>query len=186
MCSDMERKKTDRSGHHLLSHARDTPFAPVTPHFSSARELTGTKLAMACVKKVQGIYLYVPCRLHICAHGGPIYGYRHVQKGSVWRGSIKHWWLFAKSRRFDSYQCRPSDYWPYNAFLHQLRRKAYICKEYEPVLLDKIYIIQHLCKRRPRKHHRPAYLYLYLYISNNIRYCSLITLVSKHVNNCNQ
>jgi hypothetical protein len=51
----------------------DTAFALVTPHFSSARELTGTKLAKTCIKKVLGIYLYVPCRLHICAHGGRIY-----------------------------------------------------------------------------------------------------------------
>jgi hypothetical protein len=54
-------------------------------------------------------------------------------------------------------------------FYTNFQRKAYICKEYEPVLLDKIYIKQHFCKRRPHKHHRLhiyTYIYTYLIISD--------------------
>jgi hypothetical protein len=36
----------------------------------SIRELTGSKLASTCVKKELGVYLYAPCRRHICTHKG--------------------------------------------------------------------------------------------------------------------
>jgi len=43
-------------------------------HFSSARELAGTKFALTCVKKVHvlGVYPSAPCRLRICIPQGRI------------------------------------------------------------------------------------------------------------------
>ncbi len=54
-CSDRERKKTDQSRHQISSNARGHAIYVVTPHFSSARELIGTKLAETCFKKDLGI-----------------------------------------------------------------------------------------------------------------------------------
>ncbi len=55
LCNDMESKKMASQGIKFRVMRGDTPFALVTPHFSSARELTGTKLAMTCVKKVLSV-----------------------------------------------------------------------------------------------------------------------------------
>ncbi len=51
---------------------RDTPFALVTLHFSSSRVLTGTKLALICVKSVLTVHNAL-CRFRICTHDTDMY-----------------------------------------------------------------------------------------------------------------
>ncbi len=82
-CSNRERKKNDQSGHPLSNHAGDTAFAPATLHFSSARELSGTKFDLTRVEKVYKCVPICLCCLRICAHR------RCVAKGMYRKGEYE-------------------------------------------------------------------------------------------------
>jgi hypothetical protein len=56
---------------------RATPFASVTPHFSSAWELIGTKIGSAMSRKLPGRYIYTPSATSATVPTG-IYSTRHT------------------------------------------------------------------------------------------------------------